>query len=223
MGGRQVKSRQDTAGGRNPREAAEAMARLVRGVEAEREAMPGQRGARKRKASMVGGGRARRRREEAVRALTSWAGVTATRGDAQEGAVGLGARLEEDGLGSGQGVAGAVPPSGKAASDERAGQVGGEQRSGGGGAVGHEEAPGARSARAAGGPRVVVGLGHKMIRTGTVLWCHKCGAHAEERVGSALSRGCRPVQEGEKSGRASRRRLLLQGRHPVTKKQMDAS
>ena len=56
MGGRQVKSRQDTAGGRYPREAAEAMARLVSGVEAEREAMAGQRGARKRKASMVSGG-----------------------------------------------------------------------------------------------------------------------------------------------------------------------
>ena len=64
---------------------------------------------------------------------------------------------------------------------------------------------------------MVVGLGHKMVRIGSVMWCHKCGAHAETRVGSALTRGCRPILEGEKSGRASRRSLMLRGMHPITK------
>ena len=82
---------------------------------------------------------------------------------------------------------------------------------------GGEDLAAQTAGRQAGGPRVAVGLGHKLVRTGAVLWCHKCGAHAEARVGSALSGGCRPVLEAEKSGRASRRRLLLQGRHPVTR------
>ena len=67
---------------------------------------------------------------------------------------------------------------------------------------------------------MVVGLGHKMVRTGSVMWCHKCGAHAEARVGSALTKECKPILEGEKSGRASRRSLMLRGMHPITRMPM---
>ena len=72
-------------------------------------------------------------------------------------------------------------------------------------------------------PRAVAGSGHRLVRTGAILWCHRCGAHAEARVGSALAGVCRPVAEGEKSGRASRRRLLLKGRHPINRQPLDGA
>ena len=80
------------------------------------------------------------------------------------------------------------------------------------------ETPPAQTAGPAEGPRVIAGLGHRLIKTGAVLWCRRCGGHAEVRVGTALGKSCQPIQEGEKSGRASRLRVLLQGRHPITKK-----
>ena len=83
-----------------------------------------------------------------------------------------------------------------------------------GGAEGPEVSRGAR-------PRTVVGRGHRLVRTGAILWCNRCGAHAEARVGSALAGACRPVAEGEKSGRASRRGLLQKGKHPITRRPLD--
>ena len=70
-------------------------------------------------------------------------------------------------------------------------------------------------------PRTVVGRGHRLVRTGAILWCNRCGAHAEARVGTALAGACRPVAEGEKSGRASRRGLLQKGKHPITRRPLD--
>jgi hypothetical protein len=80
------------------------------------------------------------------------------------------------------------------------------------------EAPPTQSAGTAEGSRVIAGLGHRLIKTGSVLWCRRCGGHAEVRVGTALGGNCQPIQEGEKGGRASRLRLLLQGRHPISKR-----
>ena len=71
-----------------------------------------------------------------------------------------------------------------------------------------------------GGGQLSYGKGHRVARTGTVAWCVRCGAHAEARIGVAMSRECTPILESEKSGRAYRRSLLLRGLHPITKKRL---
>ena len=93
----------------------------------------------------------------------------------------------------------------------------GEEDGRGGGAV---EQEGGREA----GPQeglIQVGKGHHITRTGGVVWCRRCGGHAEARIGSALLGACRPIQKGEKSGRAYRRNLLIRRRHPITRALLD--
>ena len=70
------------------------------------------------------------------------------------------------------------------------------------------------------GTHMAYGKGHRVVRTGSIAWCVRCGAHAEARVGVAMARECTPVLESEQSGRAYRRSLLLRGMHPVSKKKL---
>ena len=65
--------------------------------------------------------------------------------------------------------------------------------------------------------RIATGHGHRIVMTGSVAWCVRCGGHAESRVGTSLAGSCEPVRHAERSGRASRLSLLLRGRHPVTR------
>jgi hypothetical protein len=67
------------------------------------------------------------------------------------------------------------------------------------------------------GGLIDVGRGHHIARTGTVTWCRRCGGHAETRIGTVLAGKCTPILQGEKSGRAYRRSLLLRRRHPISK------
>ena len=219
---RQLKARQGTEGVRSPMEAAAAMARLVGEAEVVRAGVAVQKRARKRKASELAedarldGGPAGAPQGPAV---GSEPGKVRQEKPSLPGTESK--RVERVGE---QGGAGLVPPR-AAGSEEGAGRGGEEPRSKGEEAAERRRdgAPAARGATPAEGPRVTVGRGHKLIRTGPILWCHRCGAHTEERVGSALAGGCRPVLEGEKSRRASRRNLLLQQRHPVTKKRLEAT
>ena len=71
------------------------------------------------------------------------------------------------------------------------------------------------------GGLIDVGRGHHIARTGGVIWCRRCGGHAEARIGIVLAGACTPIQKGEKSGRAYRRRLLLRRRHPITKEALE--
>ena len=64
------------------------------------------------------------------------------------------------------------------------------------------------------------GRGHHIVRTGAVTWCRRCGGHAEKRIGAVLAGECKPIQVGEKSGRAYRRSLLLRRRHPITREKL---
>ena len=66
-----------------------------------------------------------------------------------------------------------------------------------------------------------VGRGHHIARTGGVVWCRRCGGHAEARIGVVLAGACTPILKGGKSGRAYRRSLLLRRRHPISKKALD--
>ena len=85
-------------------------------------------------------------------------------------------------------------------------------------ATGHEEGGvEGESLPHGGGGQMAYGKGHRVARTGTVSWCVRCGAHAESRVGAAMAGECSPIQEGEKSGRAYRRSLLLRGQHPIAR------
>ena len=85
-------------------------------------------------------------------------------------------------------------------------------------ATGHEEGGAeGESLPYGGGGQMAYGKGHRVARTGTVSWCIRCGAHAESRVGAVMARECPPIQEGEKSGRACRRSLLLRGLHPIAR------
>ena len=72
-----------------------------------------------------------------------------------------------------------------------------------------------------GGGQLSYGRGHRVAHTGTIAWCVRCGAHAEKRVGTALSGECNPIAEAEKSGRAYRRSLLLKGLHPITRNRLE--
>ena len=83
----------------------------------------------------------------------------------------------------------------------------------------NEAAPSHESAQVD-GTHMAYGKGHRVVRTGSIAWCVRCGAHAEARVGVAMSRECTLVLEGEKSGRAYRRSLLLRGMHPISKKKL---
>ena len=67
------------------------------------------------------------------------------------------------------------------------------------------------------GGLIEVGRGHHIARTGSVIWCRRCGGHAEARIGAVLASTCKPIQRGEKSGRAYRRNLLVRRRHPITR------
>ena len=67
------------------------------------------------------------------------------------------------------------------------------------------------------GGLIEVGRGHHITRTGSVIWCKRCGGHAEARRGVVLAGACAPIRKGEKSGRAYRRSLLMRRRHPITK------
>ena len=88
-------------------------------------------------------------------------------------------------------------------------------------AAGHEEEDEGKEIPLHGsGGHLSYGKGRRVARTGTVAWCVRCGAHAEARIGVAMSRECTPILESEKSGRAYRRSLLLRGLHPITKKRL---
>ncbi len=74
--------------------------------------------------------------------------------------------------------------------------------------------------RREGGGKLSYGKGHRVTRSGTVMWCIRCGAHAEARIGVAMAKECTPIRENEKSGRAYRRSLRMRGLHPITKKHL---
>ena len=69
---------------------------------------------------------------------------------------------------------------------------------------------------------------HRIIVTGSVTWCDRCGAYAETR-GRGLARPCRgPVTGGNKVGRQlkdvqARLRTLRAGRHPTSGIELDAA
>ena len=62
---------------------------------------------------------------------------------------------------------------------------------------------------------------HRMVITGSITWCDRCGAYAETR-GRGMARPCRgPVAGGNRVGRPlkdvqARLRALRAGRHPTT-------
>ena len=72
-----------------------------------------------------------------------------------------------------------------------------------------------------GGRQLAYGKGHKVARAGSVTWCLRCGAHAEERVGVVVAKVCTPVLTREKSRHAYRRILLQRGLHPITKAKLE--
>ena len=62
---------------------------------------------------------------------------------------------------------------------------------------------------------------HRIVRSGSITWCDRCGAYAETR-GRGMARPCRgPVAGGNRVGRPlkdvqARLRALRAGRHPTT-------
>ena len=68
---------------------------------------------------------------------------------------------------------------------------------------------------------------HRIIITGCITWCDRCGAYAEIR-GRGLTRPCRgTVSGGNRVGRPlkdvqARLRALRAGKHPTTKADLDA-
>jgi hypothetical protein len=59
-------------------------------------------------------------------------------------------------------------------------------------------------------------LGHRLQRTGHMVWCARCGGHAGDRVGKLLKQKCHPVRPDEGGARPTRLKRLLEGKHPVT-------
>ena len=73
-----------------------------------------------------------------------------------------------------------------------------------------------RSPRGRRPPAVTNELGHRLQRTGTLVWCDRCGGHAGGRVGKLLKQKCRPVQRDEGGARPTRLKRLLERKHPVS-------
>ena len=65
--------------------------------------------------------------------------------------------------------------------------------------------------------RWAVGSGHVIVRSGTLLWCRRCGAYAEERLKSLKVACGGPPGKGPRAGQLSR---LLRGLHPLKKEQL---
>ena len=59
-------------------------------------------------------------------------------------------------------------------------------------------------------------LGHLLRRTGSLVWCAKCGGHAGGRVGKLLKQKCHPVRQDEGGARPARLKRIPEGKHPVT-------
>ena len=84
------------------------------------------------------------------------------------------------------------------------------------GEVSDEIEPEPRSEMMMRNPVEVNELGHHLRRTGAVIWCARCGGHAEARVGKLLKQPCAAVAKNEGGARPTRLRRLEAGRHPVS-------